>query len=137
MSQLKEKTLEKKGTKKTALGWNLLGGRWAAGDGPTTRNIANPADKMQLVAAVREASVEQVDAAVAAAASALPGWKATPAPDRARVVFQFRELLERHFDELVDLLVKENGKLKSEARGSIRRGIDVVEFACGIPSQLM
>jgi malonate-semialdehyde dehydrogenase (acetylating)/methylmalonate-semialdehyde dehydrogenase len=134
---LKQRTVEKIAVKKTPPGWNLLGGHWTAGDGATTRNICNPADTTQLIAAVREASAEQVDAACAAAAAAFPAWRVTPPPDRARVLFTFRDLLERHFDELVDLLVKENGKLKSEARGSLRRGIDVVEFACGIPSQLM
>jgi malonate-semialdehyde dehydrogenase (acetylating) / methylmalonate-semialdehyde dehydrogenase len=138
MTQLKEKRLDKKDAKeKTPAGWNLLGGRWVEGDGPTTRNVLNPADTKQLIAAVREASIEQVDAATAAAAAAFPGWRATPSPDRARFLFRYRELLEQHFEEMVDLIVKENGKLRSEARGSLRRGIDVVEFACGIPSQLM
>jgi malonate-semialdehyde dehydrogenase (acetylating)/methylmalonate-semialdehyde dehydrogenase len=89
------------------------------------------------VAAVREASADQVDETCAVAARAFAGWRATPSPDRARVLFRYRELLEQHFDEIVELLVRENGKLKSEARGSLRRGVDVVEFACGIPSQLM
>ncbi len=138
MTQLKEKRHDKKDTKeKTPPGWNLLGGRWVAGDGPTTRNVLNPADTKQLIAAVREASVEQADAACVAAAAAFPGWRATPPPDRARFLFRYRELLEQHFEELTDLIVKENGNLRSEARGSLRRGIDVVEFACGIPSHLM
>jgi malonate-semialdehyde dehydrogenase (acetylating)/methylmalonate-semialdehyde dehydrogenase len=86
---------------------------------------------------VREASAEQVDEACAAAARAFPAWRATPPPDRARVLFKFRELLEANFLDLARGIVRENGKLLSEARGSLRRGIDVVEFACGIPSQLM
>src|SRR5213078_2771494 len=73
----------------------------------------------------------------AAAAAAFPAWRATPPPDRARVLFRFRELLEAHFDDLARLIVRENGKLLSEARGSLRRGVEVVEFACGIPSLLM
>src|SRR3954447_130206 len=90
-----------------------------------------------MLAPVREAAPQQVDEACAAAARAFPGWRATPAPDRARVVFKFRELLEKNFSDVAQSIVRENGKLLSEARGSLRRGLDVVDFACGIPSQLM
>src|SRR5205807_9487540 len=99
--------------------------------------LFNPADATELVAAVREASPTQVDEACAAAAAAFHAWRATPPPDRARVLFRFRELLEANVDALARSIVRENGKLLSEARGSLRRGIDVVEFACGIPSLLM
>lgn len=118
-------------------GANLIGGRWVAGVGPQTRTIHNPADTRKIVASVREVSAAQVDEACTAAARAFPAWKATPPPERANVLFRYRQLLEEHFTELAELLVRENGKLLSEARGSLRRGIDVVEFACGIPSQLM
>ncbi len=86
---------------------------------------------------MREASAQQVDQACAAAARAFPAWRATPPPDRATVLFRYRQLLTEQFDELAALIVRENGKLLSEARGSLRRGIDVVEYACGIPSLLM
>src|SRR6266540_5912708 len=118
-------------------GANLIGGRRVAGEGLLTRNLFNPADATKLVAAVREASPAQVDEACVAAARAFPAWRATPPPDRARVLFRFRELLEANFDDLARSIVRENGKLLSEARGSLRRGIDVVEFACGMPSLLM
>ena len=78
-----------------------------------------------------------MDEACAAAARAFPGWRATPAPDRAHVLFKFRELLEKNFSDVAHSIVRENGKLLSEARGSLRRGLDVVDFACGIPSQMM
>ncbi|MFN4259736.1 MAG: CoA-acylating methylmalonate-semialdehyde dehydrogenase [Gemmataceae bacterium] len=116
---------------------NLIGGQWVEGAGAQTRWLHNPADSRELIAAVREASAEQVDEACAMAAQAFPAWKATPAPDRARILFRYRELLEAHFTDLAKLVVRENGKLLSEARGSVRRGLDVVEFACGIPTQLM
>lgn len=116
---------------------NLIAGEWTVGQGETTRRICNPANFTQQVASVREASATQVDAACAAAHAAFPAWRATPPPDRARILFRYRELLEKHFDELAMLLVQENGKLLSEARGSVRRGLDVVEFACGIPTLLM
>ena len=116
---------------------NLIAGHWTAGEGQRTRVIRNPADQDDVVAEVREASDEQVAAACAAADRAFPAWRATPPPDRARVLFRYRELLEEHFEDLARLIVRENGKLLSEARGSLRRGVDVVEFACGVPSLLM
>src|SRR6201999_361682 len=104
------------------------------GRGNTNRDICNPADTAEVLAPVREAAPEQVDEACAAALRAFPGWRATPAPDRAHVLFKFRDLLEKNYSELAHSIVRENGKLLSEARGSLRRGLDVVEFACGIPS---
>jgi malonate-semialdehyde dehydrogenase (acetylating)/methylmalonate-semialdehyde dehydrogenase len=116
---------------------NYIAGRRVEGTGQTVRTLRNPADTEEIVAQVREASPEQVDEACAAAASAFPAWRAVPTPDRARVLFRYREILEARFDELARLIVRENGKLLSEARGSLRRGLDCVEFACGIPAQLM
>src|SRR3954454_23738917 len=130
-------TLEADGKTASQFGANLIGGKRVPGEGPLTRRLLNPADTTELIAAVREASPGQVDEACAAAARAFPAWRATPPPDRARVLFRFRELLEANFLDLAHSIVRENGKLLSEARGSLRRGIDVVEFACGIPSQLM
>ena len=124
-------------TSRSASALNLIGGTWVEGRGNVSRDIFNPADTAELLAPVREASPEQVDEACAAAARAFPGWRATPAPDRAHVVFKFRELLEKHASDITRSVSRENGKLLSEARGSLRRGLDVVEFACGIPSQLM
>src|SRR5437588_4033425 len=99
-------------------GWNLIGGRWLAGGGARTRPVRNPADTTQLLCGVREASAEQVDDCCAAADRAFAAWRATPPADRARVLFRYRELLEQHFEELAELIVAENGKLLSEARGS-------------------
>lgn len=134
MNQLKDRPVK---TSSKELGGNLIGGRWVVGEGPVTRKICDPADTRQVVAAVVEASADQVEAACRAAAEAFPGWRATPATDRARVLFRYRELLEENFDAIAELIVRENGKLLSEARGSLRRGIDVVEFACGVPTLLM
>jgi malonate-semialdehyde dehydrogenase (acetylating)/methylmalonate-semialdehyde dehydrogenase len=116
---------------------NLIDGTWVEGRGNTSRDIFNPADSAEMLAPVREAAPEQVDEACAAAARAFPGWRATPAPDRAHVLFKFRDLLEKNWSDVAHSIVRENGKLLSEAHGSLRRGTDVVEFACGIPSQLM
>ncbi len=124
-------------TAHAAYGRNFIGGRWVPGQGPHTRLIRNPADTTECLAEAREASAAQIDEACEAAARAFTGWRAVPAAERARVLFRYRQLLEERFDDLATLVVKENGKLLSEARGSVRRGIDVVEFACGIPSLLM
>jgi malonate-semialdehyde dehydrogenase (acetylating)/methylmalonate-semialdehyde dehydrogenase len=125
------------GAGEASCAFNLIGGRPFPGEGATTRTLLNPADTTERIAVVREASATQVDEACAAAARAFPAWRATPPPDRARVLFRFRELLEAHFDELARSIVRENGKLFSEAKGSLRRGIDVVEVACGIPLLMM
>ena len=73
-----------------------------------------------------------VDLAVSAAQEAFPAWSAVPAVDRGRFLFKYRELLEREFEELSKLLCRENGKTLEEARGDVRRGVEVVDFACGI-----
>ncbi len=122
---------------RSASALNLIGGTWVEGCGNTSRDICNPADAAEVLASVREAAPEQVDAACAAAAGAFPCWRATPAPDRAHILFKFRGLLEKHYSDVAHGVVLENGKLLSEARAALRRGLDVVEFACGIPSQLM
>jgi len=78
----------------------------------------------------------EVDKAVATAARAFPPWAATPAPRRAAVLFRFKDLIEKHTDELAGLITSEHGKVLSDARGSLQRGLEVVEFACGIPHLL-
>jgi malonate-semialdehyde dehydrogenase (acetylating)/methylmalonate-semialdehyde dehydrogenase len=77
-----------------------------------------------------------VDAAVSAARRAFEAWSATPAPRRARVLFRFKALLDEHLDDLAWLLTAEHGKVLDDARGSVTRGMEVVEFACGIPQLL-
>ena len=77
-----------------------------------------------------------LDAAVAAARRAQPGWAATNPQRRARVMFNFKALLEQHMDELAHLLASEHGKVVADARGDIQRGLDVIEFACGVPHLL-
>ncbi len=77
-----------------------------------------------------------IDAAVASAKAAFPGWSATPALRRARVLFKFKELLETHLTELATIITAEHGKVLSDAQGEVTRGMEVVEFACGIPHLL-
>src|SRR5690606_7228884 len=78
----------------------------------------------------------EVDAAVAAARAAFPSWRDTSLSRRAEILFTFRDLVASRADELARIVVREHGKVLSDARGEVRRGLDVVEFACGIPQLL-
>ena len=88
------------------------------------------------IAEVPLATADEVRDAIASAAKAFPGWAAESPMNRARVMFRYKELLEKNMDELSELLATEHGKVKSDARGSVIRGLEVVEFACGIPHLL-
>ena len=90
----------------------------------------------QVSAQVPFASAAEVDAAVASARAAFPAWAATPPAQRARVLFRYLHLIEAHKDELAQLASAEHGKTLEDARGSVQRGAEVVEFACGIPQLL-
>jgi malonate-semialdehyde dehydrogenase (acetylating) / methylmalonate-semialdehyde dehydrogenase len=90
----------------------------------------------EVQAKVALASKAEVDTAVAAAAAAFPAWAQTPALQRARILFRFKSLVESQLDELAAILTSEHGKVLSDAKGSCVRGLEVVEFACGIPHLL-
>ena len=111
-----------------------LNGRAVAGSG-RYGDVFNPAVG-ERAARVALASAAEVDAAVQAARAALPGWAGTTPLRRARVMFKLKELIERDMDHLADLVSAEHGKTVADAKGSITRGLEVVEFACGIPSLL-
>ncbi|MFG1943377.1 CoA-acylating methylmalonate-semialdehyde dehydrogenase [Nonomuraea sp. NPDC048826] len=102
---------------------------------PRTSEIFNPATG-EVSGTVALASVADVDAAVAAAAAAFPGWRDTSLVKRAQVLFKFRELMYAHRDELAALISAEHGKVHGDALGEVARGLEVVEFACGIPHLL-
>jgi malonate-semialdehyde dehydrogenase (acetylating)/methylmalonate-semialdehyde dehydrogenase len=114
---------------------HFIDGRKTAGTSGRFGEIFNPATG-NLGARVPLAGAAEVDAAVAAAARAWPAWAATTPLRRARVLFKFKELVERHLDELARLVTAEHGKVFSDAKGSVQRGLEVVEFACGIPHLL-
>jgi len=95
-------------------------------------DVINPATG-EVLRHVPFATAEDVDAAVSAATRAFPAWRAAPALRRARILMRFRELLETHKKELARLVSQEHGKTLVDAEGSITRGIEVVEFATGIP----
>ena len=98
-------------------------------------DIFDPA-KGELTARVPFAGADEVRAAVASAKAAQPAWAAVPAVRRARVMFKLKELIERHMDDLARIVTFEHGKTVEDANGSITRGLEVVEFACGIPHLL-
>ena len=113
---------------------------WIAGatsqpQGEPTLPVFNPATG-QVSRQVGMASLETVDRAVAAARGAFEDWSQTPAIRRARVLNRFLALLNEHRDALAALITSEHGKVFSDAQGEVMRGIDIVEFACGIPQLL-
>ncbi|MBF8191279.1 CoA-acylating methylmalonate-semialdehyde dehydrogenase [Nonomuraea sp. K274] len=105
------------------------------GDGTRTAEIFNPATG-EVAGHVALASAADVDAAVAAAVAAFPAWRDASLTKRAQVLFRFRELMYAHRDELAGLISAEHGKVHSDALGEVARGLEVVEFACGIPHLL-
>ncbi|HUJ06689.1 MAG TPA: aldehyde dehydrogenase family protein, partial [Streptosporangiaceae bacterium] len=98
-------------------------------------DIYNPATG-QVTGTVDFAGAAEVDAAVAAAVAAFPAWRQTSLVKRASVMFAFRELIKEHSAELAALISSEHGKVASDAAGEVARGLEVVEFACGIPHLL-
>ena len=116
----------------------LVGHRIAghADSGGTRRGeIFNPAAGAA-IAAVALADRSVVDRAVSAAHAALPAWSDTPPVKRARVLFKFKELVEANFDVIAAIVTREHGKTLSDAKGELTRGLEIVEFACGIPQLL-
>ncbi len=115
---------------------NFIGGRWVASSATAFLDVHNPA-RGTVIARTPLSTGADVDAAVAAAARAFPGWSETPPVVRARALFRFKALLEEHAEELARLVTTEHGKTLDESRGSVRRAIECVEVACGAPSLLM
>ncbi|KQY18911.1 methylmalonate-semialdehyde dehydrogenase [Massilia sp. Root133] len=113
---------------------HFIGGRVLDG-GERFADVYNPA-LGEPCARVALASDDDVAAAVAAAGAAFPAWAATPPLARARVLFNYLQLCQRHTDEFAALVVREHGKTFADARGEVARGIEVVEFAVGIPQLL-
>lgn len=108
-----------------------IGGKRYEGDTSRQGKVFNPATGEQS-GVVNFASVDDVDAAVSAAAEAFPGWSSTSLAKRANALFALRELLVTNASTLADFIVAEHGKVKSDAAGEVARGLEVVEYACGI-----
>lgn len=98
-------------------------------------NVFNPATGV-VQAQVALASVKTVEEAVASALKAFPAWSEQSSLRRSRVMFKFKELLDRHHNELAEIITREHGKVLSDAKGEVTRGIEIVEYACGAPNLL-
>src|SRR5690606_28388267 len=90
----------------------------------------------EVQAQVQLVSVAEMDRAVQAAQNAFEGWSSTNPQRRARVMFEFKRLVEANVNELAELLTSEHGKVIADSKGDIQRGLEVIEFACGIPHAL-
>ena len=112
---------------------HYINGNIYPGNSGKHSSVYNPATG-QVTGHVDFANTQEVDIAVQAAKAAFPAWSATPISRRARILFKYKELIENHMDELANLITAEHGKVISDAKGSILRGIEVIELACGAPS---
>ena len=114
---------------------HFFDGQWVEGGSGRFGDVYDPATG-RVTARVPLASVDDAKQAVDAASAAFPAWAATTPLNRARVMFRFKELLEAHAGDLAKIITAEHGKVLSDARGEVTRGLEVVEFACGIPHLL-
>ena len=114
---------------------HYINGQIVASTSGRSQPVFNPATGAD-IAEVALASEAEVNVAVAAAQAAAPAWADTAPLKRARVLFKFKELIEKHHDELAALITREHGKVFSDAKGEVVRGLEIVEFACGMPQLL-
>lgn len=111
---------------------NFIGGQVCLSSSNQTVDVHNPASG-QVERRVTQSTAAEVKQAIDVAHQAFADWSRTTPLRRARIMFNFKALLEQHRDELAALIVSEHGKVYSDALGELTRGIEVVEFACGIP----
>jgi len=114
---------------------HFVNGKNFGGESKRTGKVFNPATGEQS-AEVKLANINDVNQAVKSAKKVFESWANTPPLQRARVMFKFKELIEKNSDELTKIIVSEHGKVYEDARGSLTRGLEVVEYACGIPQML-
>ena len=114
---------------------HFIDGKITKGTSKKTSKVFNPATGEQ-TAEVNLASKTDVNSAVEKATKAFEEWSIKPPAQRAKVLFKFKELIEKNSDEIIKLIVSEHGKVYEDAKGSLTRGLEVVEFACGIPHLL-
>jgi malonate-semialdehyde dehydrogenase (acetylating)/methylmalonate-semialdehyde dehydrogenase len=113
--------------------FNWVGGTWTRPQGSEALPVYNPATG-EVIARVSLSAAAEVDRAVRAAAQAYPPWRRTPPVERVQYLFRLKRLLEEHLDDLARTITLECGKTLDESRGELRRGIENVEVACGIPT---
>ena len=114
---------------------HFVGGKSFSGDSKRLSKVFNPATGEQS-AQVKLASAKDVNTAIENAKKTFEEWSNKPPLQRARVMFKFKELIEKNSDELTKIIVSEHGKVYEDAKGSLTRGLEVVEYACGIPQML-
>jgi malonate-semialdehyde dehydrogenase (acetylating)/methylmalonate-semialdehyde dehydrogenase len=114
---------------------HFISGHTVSGKSTRAQDVFNPATGA-VTGRVHLANTQDVDQAVASAQAAFPAWADTPPLRRARVMFKFLELLNLHRDKLAHMITAEHGKVFTDAQGEVTRGIEIVEFACGIPQLL-
>jgi malonate-semialdehyde dehydrogenase (acetylating)/methylmalonate-semialdehyde dehydrogenase len=114
---------------------HFINGRVVRSTGERQQDVFNPATGA-VTSQVALGSVADVDAAVASANAAAPAWADTAPLKRARILFKFKELIEKHQNALATAITREHGKVLSDAKGEVTRGLEIVEFACGIPQLL-
>ncbi len=112
---------------------HFIGGKEVKGASGRQGDVFNP-NTGEVQAKVALANKSEVENAIANAEAAFPAWAATNPQRRARVMFKFLELIQGEYDDLARLLSSEHGKTFADAKGDIQRGLEVVEFACGIPN---
>jgi methylmalonic acid semialdehyde dehydrogenase len=110
---------------------NFIGGKWIESSSSRTVDNVNPADTDDVIGKLRQATREEARAAVDAASEAFPGWRATPAPARGKIVARAARLMEEAKEQLATILTREEGKTISESRGELQRSINVAEFCAG------
>lgn len=115
---------------------NYINGEWVESKATKYEDVYNPATK-EVIGQVPLSTKEEVDEAVEVAKKAFEEWKNVPVPRRARILFNFQQLLIKHREELARIITIENGKSYSEALGEVQRGIENVEFAAGAPTLMM
>lgn len=111
---------------------HFINGQWVESNAGEWQDVVNPASG-EVLARVPVSDPAQVTAAIEAAAAAYPEWRRTPPEDRIQPLFKLKQLLEDHIDDLGRIITQENGKTFGEAKGELRRAIENVEVACGIP----
>src|SRR5215467_13428503 len=113
----------------------FINGQWVESSANEWQDVVNPATN-EVLASVPLADKAEVARAIDAAAAAYPEWRRTPAEDRIQPLFKLKQLLEEHLDEIARTITVENGKTFTEAKAEMRRAIENVEVACGIPTMM-
>src|SRR6201995_5770236 len=114
----------------------FIDGNWREITGVEKSPVYNPS-RGEFIAEVPLCTKEHVDEAVESAQAAFPGWRHTPPVERARLFFRYRQLVEENFDQICRSVSREHGKTLAEAKGSVYRGLENIEYACSIPTLLM